>query len=144
MSANFFHGLCSVQDFEKHANKVLPRAVLDYYSSGACGQETLRNNFESFNRYPTYWKFFDYPYVTVKIDSSVFIFLKKFVKFFKNVCKVIPSGVWKELFGEGLYYWKCQLKASFTLASKSSVFQLLRVFSWAFLAFLLAAGQCLY
>ncbi|XKL62539.1 hypothetical protein PGB90_002372 [Kerria lacca] len=41
---------CCVQDFENNARKVLPHSVLDYYQSGSCGQHTLRNNQESFNK----------------------------------------------------------------------------------------------
>ncbi|KAK7590190.1 hypothetical protein V9T40_001803 [Parthenolecanium corni] len=49
-NANNSNCFCSVQDFENYAYKTLPRSVLDYYRSGACSQQTLRNNQESFTK----------------------------------------------------------------------------------------------
>lgn len=46
------HYVC-VSDFEVQARKVLPRAVYDYYRSGADEQRTLADNVEAFNRYNT-------------------------------------------------------------------------------------------
>ena len=40
-----------VSDFEKEAEKVLPKAVYDYYRSGADEQSTLADNVAAFNRY---------------------------------------------------------------------------------------------
>lgn len=39
-----------VNDFEEHAKEMLPRDTIDYYSAGACSEETLRNNEDSFKR----------------------------------------------------------------------------------------------
>lgn len=44
------HYVC-VSDFEVQARKVLPRAVYDYYRSGADEQRTLADNVEAFNRW---------------------------------------------------------------------------------------------
>ena len=43
-----------VSDFEDEARKVLPKAVYDYYRSGADEQNTLADNVAAFNRYNTY------------------------------------------------------------------------------------------
>ncbi|KAK5855582.1 hypothetical protein PBY51_007246 [Eleginops maclovinus] len=40
-----------VSDFEKEAEKVLPKAVYDYYRSGADEQNTLADNVAAFNRW---------------------------------------------------------------------------------------------
>ncbi|XP_033945533.1 2-Hydroxyacid oxidase 1 [Pseudochaenichthys georgianus] len=40
-----------VSDFEKEAEKVLPKAVYDYYRSGADEQSTLADNVAAFNRW---------------------------------------------------------------------------------------------
>uniref|UniRef100_A0A3Q3AIH9 (S)-2-hydroxy-acid oxidase n=2 Tax=Kryptolebias marmoratus TaxID=37003 RepID=A0A3Q3AIH9_KRYMA len=40
-----------VADFEKEARRVLPKAVYDYYRSGADGQNTLADNVAAFNRW---------------------------------------------------------------------------------------------
>ncbi|KAK5913356.1 hypothetical protein CgunFtcFv8_007894 [Champsocephalus gunnari] len=40
-----------VSDFEKEAEKVLPKAVYDYYRSGADEQSTLADNVAAFNRF---------------------------------------------------------------------------------------------
>ncbi|XP_031727011.1 hydroxyacid oxidase 1-like [Anarrhichthys ocellatus] len=40
-----------VADFEEEAKKVLPKAVYDYYRSGADEQTTLADNVAAFNRY---------------------------------------------------------------------------------------------
>ncbi len=40
-----------VSDFEEEAKKVLPKAVYDYYRSGANEQNTLAYNVAAFNRY---------------------------------------------------------------------------------------------
>ncbi|XP_023253119.1 hydroxyacid oxidase 1 [Seriola lalandi dorsalis] len=40
-----------VSDFEKEARKVLPKAVYDYYRSGADEQKTLGDNVAAFNRW---------------------------------------------------------------------------------------------
>ncbi|XP_072298186.1 2-Hydroxyacid oxidase 1 [Eucyclogobius newberryi] len=40
-----------VSDFEEQARKVLPKAVYDYYRSGADEQHTLHDNVEAFNRW---------------------------------------------------------------------------------------------
>lgn len=42
--------LASVDDFEKHAYKVLPKNALDYYRSGAGAQTTLADNKRAFSR----------------------------------------------------------------------------------------------
>ena len=39
-----------VSDFEEEAKKVLPKAVYDYYRSGADQQQTLEDNTAAFNR----------------------------------------------------------------------------------------------
>lgn len=39
-----------VSDFEEEASKVLPKAVYDYYRSGADEQNTLADNVAAFNR----------------------------------------------------------------------------------------------
>lgn len=39
-----------VSDFEEEARKVLPKAVYDYYYSGADEQKTLTENIAAFNR----------------------------------------------------------------------------------------------
>lgn len=39
-----------VSDFEDEAKKVLPKAVYDYYRSGADDQNTLADNVAAFNR----------------------------------------------------------------------------------------------
>lgn len=39
-----------VSDFEEEAKKVLPKAVYDYYCSGADGQKTLTDNVAAFDR----------------------------------------------------------------------------------------------
>ncbi|KAI5732619.1 hypothetical protein M8J76_008060 [Diaphorina citri] len=46
---NYSDFVC-VDDFEQFALKVLPVNAKDYYKSGACAQETLRNNKEAFRR----------------------------------------------------------------------------------------------
>ncbi|XP_063040752.1 hydroxyacid oxidase 1 [Engraulis encrasicolus] len=43
-----------VADFELHARRTLPKAVFDYYVSGADEQETLSDNVAAFSR----WRFF--------------------------------------------------------------------------------------
>ncbi|XP_072225798.1 2-Hydroxyacid oxidase 1 [Leuresthes tenuis] len=40
-----------VSDFEEEARKILPKAVYDYYRSGADGQNTLADNVAAFNRW---------------------------------------------------------------------------------------------
>ncbi|XP_013880334.1 2-Hydroxyacid oxidase 1 [Austrofundulus limnaeus] len=40
-----------VSDFEEEARRVLPKAVYDYYRSGADGQNTLSDNVAAFNRW---------------------------------------------------------------------------------------------
>lgn len=40
-----------VSDFEEEAKKVLPKAVYDYYRSGADDQNTLADNVAAFDRY---------------------------------------------------------------------------------------------
>lgn len=40
-----------VSDFEEEARKVLPKAVYDYYRSGADEQRTLADNVAAFTRY---------------------------------------------------------------------------------------------
>ncbi|XP_015254263.1 PREDICTED: hydroxyacid oxidase 1 [Cyprinodon variegatus] len=40
-----------VSDFEEEARRVLPKAVYDYYRSGADGQSTLADNVAAFNRW---------------------------------------------------------------------------------------------
>ncbi|KAK5618025.1 hypothetical protein CRENBAI_023358 [Crenichthys baileyi] len=40
-----------VSDFEEEAKRVLPKAVYDYYRSGADGQTTLADNVSAFNRW---------------------------------------------------------------------------------------------
>lgn len=40
-----------VSDFEEEAKKVLPKAVYDYYRSGADDQNTLKDNVAAFDRY---------------------------------------------------------------------------------------------
>lgn len=40
-----------MKDFEAEAGKVLPKAVFDYYRSGADDQSTLADNTAAFNRY---------------------------------------------------------------------------------------------
>lgn len=42
-----------VSDFEIEARKVLPKAVYDYYRSGADEQTTLADNVAAFKRYNT-------------------------------------------------------------------------------------------
>ena len=42
-----------VADFELHAQRVLPKAVFDYYVSGSDEQETLSDNVAAFSRYVT-------------------------------------------------------------------------------------------
>lgn len=39
-----------VNDFEEEARRVLPKAVYDYYRSGADEQNTLADNVAAFNR----------------------------------------------------------------------------------------------
>lgn len=39
-----------VEDFEKYAVNTLPRVVLGYYQSGACGEYTLSINNKAFNK----------------------------------------------------------------------------------------------
>lgn len=39
-----------VTDFEEEARRVLPKAVYDYYRSGADEQHTLADNVAAFNR----------------------------------------------------------------------------------------------
>lgn len=39
-----------LNDFEAHARKILPLNALGYYQSGACGEETLRLNVNSFKK----------------------------------------------------------------------------------------------
>lgn len=43
--------LVCVEDFEKHAQSVLPKKVFDFYYSGAGAQETLIENKKAFSRY---------------------------------------------------------------------------------------------
>lgn len=43
-----------VSDFEEEAKKVLPKAVYDYYRSGADDQKTLTDNVAAFDRYNTH------------------------------------------------------------------------------------------
>lgn len=43
-----------VSDFEIEARKVLPKAVYDYYRSGADEQTTLADNVAAFKRYNTH------------------------------------------------------------------------------------------
>lgn len=43
-----------VSDFEEEARKLLPKAVYDYYRSGADQQNTLADNVAAFNRYNTH------------------------------------------------------------------------------------------
>ncbi|XP_069788539.1 2-Hydroxyacid oxidase 1 [Narcine bancroftii] len=40
-----------VNDFEKHAKDVLPKAIYDYYFSGADEQQTLKDNVAAFSRW---------------------------------------------------------------------------------------------
>lgn len=40
-----------VSDYEEEARRVLPKAIYDYYRSGADGQSTLADNMAAFNRY---------------------------------------------------------------------------------------------
>ena len=40
----------SLADFEAHASEVLGKNALDYYSSGADQEQTLRDNIEAFKR----------------------------------------------------------------------------------------------
>lgn len=40
-----------VSDFEEEAKKVLPKAVYDYYRSGADEENTLTDNVAAFDRY---------------------------------------------------------------------------------------------
>ena len=42
-----------ISDFESHAKAFLPKAALDYYSSGANEEITLRENRLAFDRYST-------------------------------------------------------------------------------------------
>ena len=44
------HRVC-VSDYEVDAQKILPKAVYDYYRSGADQQQTLEDNTAAFNRY---------------------------------------------------------------------------------------------
>uniref|UniRef100_A0A665V5B7 (S)-2-hydroxy-acid oxidase n=2 Tax=Echeneis naucrates TaxID=173247 RepID=A0A665V5B7_ECHNA len=44
------HRVC-VSDFEEEARKILPKAVYDYYRSGADEQKTLADNVAAFNRW---------------------------------------------------------------------------------------------
>ncbi|XP_035262747.1 hydroxyacid oxidase 1 [Anguilla anguilla] len=44
----------SVSDYEQEAKKVLPKAVFDYYFSGADEQETLADNVAAFSRWRLY------------------------------------------------------------------------------------------
>uniref|UniRef100_UPI0037E8DFA3 2-Hydroxyacid oxidase 1 n=1 Tax=Semicossyphus pulcher TaxID=241346 RepID=UPI0037E8DFA3 len=44
-------GQVCVSDFEEEARKILPKAVYDYYRSGADEQHTLVNNVAAFNRW---------------------------------------------------------------------------------------------
>ncbi|XP_054891330.1 hydroxyacid oxidase 1 [Poeciliopsis prolifica] len=44
------HRVC-VSDYEEEARRVLPKAVYDYYRSGADGQNTLADNVAAFNRW---------------------------------------------------------------------------------------------
>ena len=41
--------MITVQDFEKYAERQLPRPVLDYYQSGANDEVTLKENIKSFH-----------------------------------------------------------------------------------------------
>lgn len=43
-----------MSDFEEEARKVLPKAVYDYYCSGADEQKTLADNVAAFHRYNAY------------------------------------------------------------------------------------------
>ena len=47
------HRVC-VSDYEEEARKTLPKAVFDYYRSGADQQQTLADNTAAFNRYRTH------------------------------------------------------------------------------------------
>ncbi|GCC33195.1 2-Hydroxyacid oxidase 1 isoform X1 [Chiloscyllium punctatum] len=40
-----------INDFEQHAKEILPKAVYDYYRSGADEQQTLRDNVAAFSRW---------------------------------------------------------------------------------------------
>jgi hypothetical protein len=55
---NYSDFVC-VDDFEQFALKVLPVNAKDYYKSGACAQETLRNNKEAFRRSVITWIIYD-------------------------------------------------------------------------------------
>ena len=39
-----------LQDFEKEALNILPKEAVDYYTSGAGDEDTLRENREAFKR----------------------------------------------------------------------------------------------
>uniref|UniRef100_UPI00358FDEDC 2-Hydroxyacid oxidase 1-like n=1 Tax=Myxine glutinosa TaxID=7769 RepID=UPI00358FDEDC len=43
--------LACLEDFEKRAKEILPKAVLDYYRSGADGEQTLRDNLAAYSRW---------------------------------------------------------------------------------------------
>nr|CAD7456400.1 unnamed protein product [Timema tahoe] len=43
--------LVSVEDYEEHALRVLPRSAADFYRCGAGEEFTLRSNSRAFNRY---------------------------------------------------------------------------------------------
>ncbi|KAG7261849.1 hypothetical protein CRUP_006480 [Coryphaenoides rupestris] len=45
--------LICVSDYEEEAKKILPKAVYDYYRSGADRQQTLADNTAAFDRYRT-------------------------------------------------------------------------------------------
>lgn len=82
------NNLISLDDYEKRAHKLLPRAALDYYRSGAGDEQTLRWNRSDFSNYRIRPRFLRD--VTVR-DASVDIFGSK-VSF---PCGISPTAMQK-------------------------------------------------
>ncbi|KAL4623948.1 hydroxyacid oxidase 1 [Arapaima gigas] len=53
-SGNMSERLVCVRDYEKKAKKTLPKAIFDYYFSGADEQQTLADNVAAFSRWRLY------------------------------------------------------------------------------------------
>lgn len=82
------NNLISLDDYEKRAHELLPRAALDYYRSGAGDEQTLRWNRSDFGNYRIRPRFLRD--VTVR-DASVDIFGSK-VSF---PCGISPTAMQK-------------------------------------------------
>lgn len=76
-----------VSDFEEEARKVLPKAVYDYYRSGADEQISLADNVSAFNRYSTHTQ-------THMLSNQITIMNDHKDKMTEKCFQVAVSSVW--------------------------------------------------